>query len=165
MGDDYAQAQEAVGANGEDEESAVFADIPVNYPYVLVIDDDPGILSVVLLLLETEGYTAVGFSDSRKVQPFFEYLFTAGKEKGTQLPAVILLDLMMPAISGYDIAAWLSQRTETAALPIVIMTADHRVSDLTNIPGATDLLNKPFHIVSLLSTLEKYLALPPVLTK
>jgi CheY-like chemotaxis protein len=157
-------AEETLKTSTEDEAS-VFSDVPANCPYVLVVDDDPGILSVVLLLLETEGYTAIGFSDSRRVQPFFEYLFTTGKEKGVRLPAVILLDLMMPVISGYDITMWLSQQNETATLPIVIMTADHRVSDIENVPGATDLLSKPFQIMSLLSKLEKYLTLPPVLTK
>lgn len=148
-----------------DDETCVFSDIPIHCPYVLVVDDDPGILSVVLLLLETEGYPTLGLSDSHKVQPFFEYLATTGKEKGIQLPSVVLLDLMMPMVSGYDIAAWLSQRDETATLPIVIMTADHRVSDIQTIPGATDLLSKPFQILSLLSKLEKYVALPPVLTR
>ena len=157
-------AEETVMTDVVDEDNG-FSDVPANCPYVLVVDDDPGILSVVLLLLETEGYTAVGFSDSRKVQPFFEYLFTIGKERGVRLPAVILLDLMMPMISGYDIALWLSQRNETSTLPIVIMTADHRINDIENVPGATDLLSKPFQIMSLLSKLEKYLALPPVLTK
>ena len=70
-------------------------------PYVLVVDDDQAILSVVMLLLETEGYTSLGFSDSTKVLPFLEEL----RRTGQRLPTVLLLDLMMPVISGYDIAA------------------------------------------------------------
>lgn len=126
-------------------------------PYVLVIDDDPAILSVVMLLLETEGYAALGFSDSQKVFPFLEYVKSMEKVKGLRLPSVILLDLMMPHVSGYDIAAWLSEREWIAHVPIVIMTANHRIAGASAIPGATDLISKPFQIHVLISALEKYM--------
>lgn len=128
-----------------------------NTPYVIVVDDDPAILSVVMLLLETEGYAALGFSDSQKVFPFFEYVKSMEKTKGLRFPSVILLDLMMPHVSGYDIAAWLSEHEWTSQIPIVIMTADHRIAGANAIPGATDLLSKPFQIHVLISTLEKYM--------
>src|SRR2546422_9560193 len=99
------------------------SDIPsfvTNSSYVLVVDDDQAILSVVMLLLETEGYAGVGVSDSQKVIPFLERMGVKHK------PKLILLDLMMPGISGYDIAHWLSQHEQYATIPIVIMTADHR---------------------------------------
>src|SRR6266705_1954463 len=93
------------------------APVPEN-PYVLVIDDEQAILAVVMLLLETEGYIGFGFSDSTKVLSFLEQLDTQ------HLPAVILLDLMMPIVSGYEIAAYVSQNAHYAHIPIIIMTAD-----------------------------------------
>ena len=51
------------------ENDATSVSIPEE-PYVLVVDDDQAILSVVMLLLETEGYISLGFSDSTKVLPF-----------------------------------------------------------------------------------------------
>lgn len=122
-------------------------------PYALVVDDDDAILSVVMLLLETEDHTAVGFSDSTKVIPFLEQ---AGKE---HLPAVVLLDLMMPAVSGYEIAARLSQDTRYSSIPIIIMTADNRVKGVSAVPGATDWIGKPFQMTTLLAKLEQFL--PP----
>lgn len=124
-------------------------------PYVLVIDDDPAILSVVLLLFETEGYSAIGLLESRRVHDFFEYVRVTTHNR--RLPAVLLLDLMMPVVSGYDIAAQLSQQPATSVLPIVIMTADYRVNNAKIVPGARDLLNKPFQIMTLLSKVEPYL--------
>ena len=125
-------------------------------PYVLIVDDDQAILSVVMLLLETEGYTSLGFSDSQKVLPFLEELHTTEQ----RLPSVILLDLMMPVISGYDIAAFMKEHDWTAQVPIVVMTADHRVAGVHSIPGASDWISKPFRVEVLLSKLGVYLPSP-----
>lgn len=129
--------------------------LPVpDLPYVLVVDDDEAIISVVMFLLETEGHAAFGISNSQKVIPFLQ------QAKAQRLPSVILLDLMMPGLSGYEIAAQLAQYEQFAAIPLIIMTADSRVRDIHAIPGALDLVNKPFQIDILLSKLEPYL-LPP----
>jgi two-component system sensor histidine kinase ChiS len=136
------------------------SDIPsfvTNSSYVLVVDDDQAILSVVMLLLETEGYSGVGVSDSQKVIPFLERMGVEHK------PKLILLDLMMPGISGYDIAHWLSQHEQYATIPIVIMTADHRVQDARAVPGASDCLRKPFHLDQMLKKIGRYIALPLII--
>ncbi len=121
-------------------------------PYVLVVDDDEAILSVVMLLLETEAFAGVGFSDSREVLPF---LRRVGAE---HLPAIILLDLMMPVISGYDIAAQLSRDEQFSRIPIIVMTADSRVKNISAVPGAVDMLSKPFQLTALLTKLEPFLS-------
>lgn len=123
--------------------------------YALVVDDDDAILSVVMLLLEMEGYAGLGVSNSQEVMPFLEQALP------DHLPTVILLDLMMPIVSGYDIALALSRHEKFAQIPIIIMTADNRVKSASAIKGATDLVNKPFQIQLLLEKLTKYLAMPP----
>ncbi len=125
-------------------------------PYVLVVDDDQAILSVVMLLLETEGYTSLGFSDSTKVLPFLNELHATGQK----LPSVMLLDLMMPTVSGYDIAATITANEWSKQINIIIMTADHRISGAHNIPGASDWLSKPFRVEVLLDKLGVYLPAP-----
>lgn len=136
-------------------DDAMFLSIPEE-PYVLVVDDDQAILSVVMLLLETEGYTSLGFSDSTKVLPFLEELRVTGQ----RLPSVILLDLMMPVISGYDIAAAITANEWSKRITIIIMTADHRIKGAHNIPGASDWLSKPFRVEVLLDKLGVYLPAP-----
>jgi CheY-like chemotaxis protein len=127
-----------------EKENTISAFIP-NIPYILIVDDDDAILTVVMLLLETEGYTGLGFSSSQKVLPFLEQV---GPK---HLPAVILLDLMMPGMSGYEIALQLSQREQYANIPVVIMTADNRVQSASVVPGSADFISKPFQMATLLS--------------
>jgi CheY-like chemotaxis protein len=121
-------------------------------PYVMVIDDDGAILSVVMLLLETEEYAGLGLTDSQKVMPFLYKMET------NHLPAVVLLDLMMPVVSGYEIAAQMMQEQRFAQIPIVVMTADNRVRSIKDVPGATDWMSKPFEVYTLLAKLERYLS-------
>ena len=127
------------------------ATIAPERPYAMVIDDGVAILSVLMLLLESEGYGGLGFSDSTKVIPFLEQVETK------HLPHVILLDLMMPLVTGYEIAATLSQHPRFSSIPIIIMTADNRVKSASAVPGATDWLGKPFQIQTLLTKLEHFL--------
>lgn len=125
-------------------------------PYALVVDDDEAILSVVMLILQAEHYAGLGFSDSSKVIPFLEHV------EPKHLPHVILLDLMMPLVSGYEIAATLSQHPRFASIPIIVMTADIRVKSADAVPGATDWLSKPFQIRTLLAKLEHFLYTPTI---
>lgn len=125
-------------------------------PYVLVVDDDAAILSVVMLLLETEGYACLGFSDSRTVIPFLE----DARKTGQRLPEVMLLDLMMPEVSGYDIAAAIKASEGLKSISIIIMTADHRITCPSDVPGASDWLSKPFRIEVLLDKIALYLPTP-----
>ncbi len=128
------------------------ASIPVpDHPYALVVDDDDAILSVVMLLLESEDFAGIGLSDSQKVLPFLREVASR------HLPSVILLDLMMPIVSGYDIVSQLSRDERLARIPIVVMTADNRVRAASAVPGAADWIGKPFQINTLLSKLENYL--------
>jgi len=129
-----------------------------NRPYVLVVDDDPAIASVVMLTLEMEDYAGLSISDSRQVLPFLQQVEADATK---HLPAVILLDLMMPGLSGYEVAAQLAQRPCFARIPIIVMTADYRVRTAGAVPGATELLSKPFPVSALLAMLEQYLASVP----
>ena len=135
------------------EQDELLAHVP-SEPYIMVIDDDASILSVVSFLLDTEDYPNMSLSDSTSVIPFLEKLYSLG----VRLPSLILLDLMMPLLSGYDIAASLVQDEKFSHIPVLVMTADHRVNAIDCVPGASDLINKPFHIEVLLDKIEHYLS-------
>ena len=77
-----------------------------------------------------------------------------------RLPSVILLDLMMPGISGYEIVSWLSTHEWSAHIPIIIMSADPAALEINPMREVTDWLSKPFEIDVLLAKLEPYLPLP-----
>jgi len=128
-------------------------------PYILVVDDDEPVLSVVMKLLEIEGHAGLGFCDSQKVLPFLEHV-RASREKPTRLPSVILIDLMMPGISGYEIISWLAGYEWSAHIPIVIMSADPSALEANAMRGVADWVSKPFQVDVLLAKLERYLPLP-----
>ena len=123
-----------------------------NDPYVLIVDDDTSILSVVSFLLDTEDYPNISIGQSVDVLPFLNELH---RSEG-RLPSLILLDLMMPSVSGYDIAAVLSKHPRLSRIPVIIMTADYRVTTASDVPGVVEVVNKPFHIEMLLDKIEQY---------
>lgn len=126
----------------------------IRTPYVLIIDDNRSIVDVIHSLLEMEGCNSIGISDSLKVPVFLNSLHDQ------ILPAVILLDLMMPGLSGYEIATLISQNERYRRIPIIVMTADSRVQDCSGIQGAVDFVTKPFRLDPLLVKLKTYLAPP-----
>ena len=138
--------------SGDDESS--IPQTETERPYILVVDDDQSILSMLMSLLESEGYSCVGFSESQGVLPFLQEM---GKRGERHLPALILLDLMMPGVSGYDIARWLSEHEPYNRIPILVITADARVHDTSDVPGVQDILLKPFQIDALLTLVEHFL--------
>jgi len=135
----------------DDKSASTISDQLLRSPYVLVVDDDEAIVSVLLLLLEGEGLCGIGISDSRNVFPFLSQLDT------DQFPSVILLDLMIPILSGYEIASKLSQSERYRHLPIIIMTADGRVRSASSVQGAIDYVAKPFQVDALMTKLKSHL--------
>jgi signal transduction histidine kinase/CheY-like chemotaxis protein len=87
--------------------------LPELQPSVVAIDDDPKALKLVSAALAPEGWTV---------------LPAASGEDGVALtrsrhPSVVLLDLLMPGMDGFDVVAQLRRDPETASIPIVILTA------------------------------------------
>jgi CheY-like chemotaxis protein len=109
----------------------------------LIIDDDPDLLALLRRTLEfTAGwqvFTAVSGPDG-----------LALAARLTPPPHVILVDFMMPAMDGYEVCRALKARPETAALPVVVLTARREVDDERwRAAGAAGVLFKPFRAESL----------------
>lgn len=100
---------------------------------VLVVDDDPKILQLICLYLEREGYRTIAVSDGA------EALETALRLK----PQLVILDLMLPRLSGLEICRRLREVHDT---PILIVTAkveeEEKLAGLSL--GADDYMTKPF---------------------
>ena len=109
---------------------------------ILVIDDDPDILSTVVDILELEGYAV------EKALNGAEGL--ALLEKST--PAVILLDMRMPVLNGWDFARIVKERG--IVVPMVVMTASHDARRWADEVGVPYTLPKPFSISDLLFVVE-----------
>jgi two-component system, chemotaxis family, chemotaxis protein CheY len=109
-------------------------------PLVLVVDDDPDILDAICDILEGERYRVA------RARNGLEALDRVGEE----LPAVILLDLMMPVMDGLAFATALRKQPLARSVPIVVISADGNPQRAAAL-GAAGFLAKPFDIDALLS--------------
>lgn len=160
--------------------------------YILLIEDDPDIAEVVADVLTDAGYAVKAFTHggqafdylnqeffesqrralNRKVERFLEDQDEDAAETpvAPRLPALVLLDLMLPVRNGREIFALMRQREALRNVPVVVMSADHRISrlrdDLVNIEGIldepNDALKKPFAHDELLEAVRRLAGPPPM---
>ena len=119
---------------------------------VLVIDDDPDVCLLVSAMLEPALYEVHGAE--------------AGESgvvlANEALPDVILLDLQMPGMGGYQVIQLLREREQTARIPIVLLTAsdDPALNRKAYAAGAHACIPKPFRREALIAVIEAALANP-----
>ncbi len=117
---------------------------------ILVIDDDLDTLRLVGLMLQRQSYQVSAASNgSQGLTKAFE-----------ERPDLILLDVMMPDMDGYEVARRLRKNPATASIPILMFTAKTQLDDkVTGFEvGADDYLTKPTHPTELLSHVKALLA-------
>jgi len=115
-------------------------------PTVLVAEDESALVTLLRYNLEREGYRVLDTQDGE------EALLIASEEK----PDVILLDWMMPQLSGIEVCRRLRQRQETRNVPILMLTARGEETDRIRglDTGADDYITKPFSMTELLARLR-----------
>jgi len=103
---------------------------------IMVVDDEPYIARVIKFKLEQEGYTVISANDGQ-----------SGLQKiKEEKPDMVLLDVMMPGLSGYEVCQKIKQDAELAGIPVVILTAKGQERDREQglTMGASDYITKPF---------------------
>ena len=112
----------------------------MNTQKIMLVEDEPSIAEVVSLYLKRAGYQVMAFDDGG----------TALEQLKQQLPDLLILDLMVPNVDGYEITRWLRDRSD---VPIIMLTA--RRSEADRIAGlemgADDYVVKPFSPQELVS--------------
>lgn len=126
-------------------------------PRILLVDDEPAIIKVVSKRLEAEGFevlTAMGG------------LQALAAAKG-EAPDLIVLDLMLPEMNGYEVCTILKQDDRYRKIPIVLFTAKTQERDekLGHDCGADAYIRKPFQAAELVGTIRRFLAAPGVPAK
>lgn len=121
----------------------------------LLVDDDPVNLQVLENYMSLEGFETQSASDGETALK----LVADGYE-----PDIVLLDVMMPRMSGYEVCARLRETHPASRLPIVMLTAKNRLEDLRAgfEAGATDYLAKPFSRDELSARMHAHLSLTRV---
>jgi two-component system alkaline phosphatase synthesis response regulator PhoP len=104
--------------------------------HVLIAEDDPDIAALMRLYLEKAGYRADVVNSGRR----------AVDAVAGQRPDLLILDLMLPELGGLDVCRLVRSRKETAALPIIMVTARGEETDrVVGLEiGADDYVTKPF---------------------
>jgi len=115
-------------------------------PQVLIVEDDVDIREALSQILEEEGYVV---STAANGQEALARLRTGPP------PRVILLDLMMPVMDGWQFRAAQRQDPQLAQIPVVIISADSNVRDKASSIGAHGFFRKPIEIAGLLATVER----------
>lgn len=116
---------------------------------ILLADDEEDIKTVVKLFLESKGYTIV---------TAFDGLDAIEKAKAEN-PDLILLDIMMPIIDGFEVCKRLKEDAATGSIPIIMLSAASKIDSVKKglELGAVDYIVKPFDPVKLEETINKVL--------
>ncbi|MEO0482758.1 MAG: response regulator transcription factor [Planctomycetota bacterium] len=117
--------------------------------HILVVDDEQDLVEVLVINLERAGYRVSVARDGRQA------LAAIAKEP----PDLVVLDVMMPELSGAEVASRLRSDTSTASLPIVMLTAkSEEVDELVGLTvGADDYITKPFSVKVVLARIAAVL--------
>jgi CheY-like chemotaxis protein len=120
---------------------------------VLVVDDEPDVLLLCRVNLEFEGYEVIEAADGEE----------AMERVRSARPDVVLLDVMMPKMDGWQVLAAIKEDPELADIPVVMLTA--KVQDQDQIrgwsQGAADYITKPFSPLALSQVLQDVLETDP----
>jgi DNA-binding response OmpR family regulator len=101
---------------------------------ILVVDDIPANVRLLEAVLEPRGYDVVSATDGVAALELVE----------SAKPDIVLLDVMMPQLDGYEVCRRLREREETAVLPVIMVTSSGAEKTKAIEAGADDLIEKPF---------------------
>ena len=121
-------------------------DEPGQRPTILIVEDDPDLRLVHSEILSHEGYTVLTAADGVEALEVVE-------NEGP--PAMILLDLRMPRMNGWDLAERLRQRPGWRDIPVVVVAAHYRIAEEAAAIGARAWLHKPVSIDVLLRVVDQ----------
>jgi DNA-binding response OmpR family regulator len=118
---------------------------------ILYVEDEPQMIDLIRLILETQGYQVVA---------------AQGGEEGLEMmhverPDLLLLDIMMPEMDGGDVYHRMQQDPALAQIPVIVVTAKAAPIDKVlwmNVAQVDDYVTKPFGPTDLLASIERVLA-------
>jgi len=111
--------------------------------FVLIVDDDPNLLEVTSFVIESEGVAVETAKNGAEA---------LARLRAGRLPELVLLDLMMPVMNGWEFLDELGKDPSLKVLPVVVLTAAERAQ----VPGGIEVLRKPVDLRALLRLVERY---------
>jgi DNA-binding response OmpR family regulator len=113
---------------------------------IFIADDDADILSILELMLQTKGYTVHATTNANDI---FNYK--------NDLPDLILLDIWMTGVDGRDICTHLKEDDQMKHIPVVFISANSGIKEITEQYHAQDYIAKPFEMKYLLNKVHDIL--------
>jgi DNA-binding response OmpR family regulator len=117
---------------------------------ILLVDDDPQLSHVVSMFFEIEGYVVMVAPSGRAALDML----------AETRPDVMLLDVMMPEISGLDVCRQVRANAKTKTLPIIVFTAAERQEEDLRAAGADRFINKPYSLQGLKDVVVELIGQP-----
>jgi DNA-binding response OmpR family regulator len=114
---------------------------------ILLVEDDEGLGAILAAVLQDQGYCVVLASNGKEA---LNYLSTE------RPPHLILLNLVMPAMNGWQLREQLKQVPEWAAIPIIVLSGVRNLEKKAAALGAADSFTKPYNLKALVDTVQQY---------
>ncbi|MBT3273053.1 MAG: hybrid sensor histidine kinase/response regulator [Spirochaetales bacterium] len=121
---------------------------PDQLPLILAVDDTEANLDILVDLLGENYNVSVAIDGTSALELVEE-----------EIPDLVLLDIMMPEMDGYEVCRKLKEKSETAQIPVIFLTAKSEPEDIARgfDTGAVDYVPKPFNAVELLARVKTQL--------
>ena len=113
---------------------------------ILLAEDDPGIIEVVQIVLKDAGYIAHIASSHKDIE----------KILSTNPVDLIFLDILLSGENGSDIAKALKENTQTKHIPVLLLSANMSIEEISKNSGADGFLRKPFDLDDFLKVIKQY---------
>jgi len=117
---------------------------------ILVIDDDPTIIKLLVATLTSHGYRVVSAPNGKEGLDVYK----------AEDPDLIILDIIMPEMDGYTFVQEFKKIEKIKEIPILMLTSKANMQDIFKVEGINDYIIKPFHIDYLLKKVETRLKFP-----
>jgi twitching motility two-component system response regulator PilG len=117
---------------------------------ILLVEDQESLLKLESILLTSRGFEVRGVSDGQAALAAIE----------EDIPDLMLLDIMLPDLDGFEICRMIKEKERTRQIPIIMVTARKSRKDvqLSKEAGADAYITKPFKSAMLIETIQKILA-------
>ncbi len=116
---------------------------------ILLVDDDPDILRLVEVVLKRSGFNVITSKNGSEALTYLQ----------TELPSMILLDVAMPGMNGFEVLSQLKSQEKTKAVPVMMLTARSQKEEIIKAiqMGAQNYMIKPFDSKELITRIKKIL--------
>ncbi len=126
---------------------------------ILIVEDEPDVLRVIKARIESVGHQAFTAMNGKQALEILK----------KEIPDLIITDVVMPEMDGFQLYKELKQNPATAKIPVLILTARGKMEDTFRVIGVDDFISKPYETEVFMAKVQKLLehkpppvAMPPV---